>query len=184
MGGEPDTDGVEDPGPDEEDLARPRRPCGSKVAAEDLPRKRGAPITGGDDRLNAVVAKIGRHRVDQVDVLDGRDEADPAGAEEREGCLKHPDVEVEPDRLVNDVRPFLDRRVAKVDQNVGKPERVEREVAAPVARVAADDHLEPLAAEGSGRPRRLPCEPGGELEGDRPRSPSAELLDDVSNRYQ
>ena len=166
MGGEADADRVKNPCPHEEDLIRSRRPCGGEVAAEHLPRKRRAPVPRGDDRLDTVVAEIGRHRADEVDVLDRRDEADPAGVEEREGRLEDPDVEVEPDGLVDDGRPVLDRRVAEVYQDVRERKGVEREVAAPVAGVTADDHLKPLAAQGGGRRRRLACKPCGELEGD------------------
>ncbi|OPZ40249.1 MAG: hypothetical protein BWX50_01283 [Euryarchaeota archaeon ADurb.Bin009] len=175
---------MKDPRPDKEDLVRPRRPCGGKVAPEHLPGKRRAAIAGRDGRLDAALAEVGRHRVDEVDVLDGRDEADPAGGEEGEGAVEHGHVEVEPDGFVYDARAVFDRRVAEMDQNVGVPEGVERKVAGTVTGVAADEHEEPCVAEGGGHLRRLPRKPGGELEGDGPRPAFVEFCDEVRDRYQ
>jgi len=117
-------------------------------------------------------------------VLDGRDETDPAGAEERQGCLKGVHVEVELDRLVDDIRAVLDRRMAEMDQDVSMQKGVEREIAGPVTGVAADDHEEPRVAEGGGYLWRLSREPGGELESDGPYSALVEFHDEVRDRYQ
>jgi len=119
-----------------------------------------------------------------VDVLDGRDETDPASAEERESAVEHGHVEVESDGFIDDVGALFDRGMAEMHQNIRKREGVEREVTGPVAGVAADGDRKPCFTEGGGYPRCLPGKPGGELEGDRPYPAFTEPYDEIRDRYR
>ncbi len=172
------------PRPDKQDLVRPRRPCGREVAAEHLARDRCPAVPRGGHRLDPVPPEECRHPVEQVDVLDGGDKTDAAGFEEGDNPLEHAEIEIDPNRLIDHVGTLLHGRVAEVDQDIGIRQGVEREVAAAVTGVPADDHLKPRIPEGGRCPRRLSGKSGGKLEGDPPGAAAAELLDYIRDRYQ
>ncbi len=175
---------MEDPGPDEEDLVRPGRPCGGEVASEHLAPEGCATITRDGDGLDLVLTEVCGHRVDQVDMLDCGDKANPAALKQRQGPGEHGHVEVYPDRLVYDIRALLDRCMSEVDQDVGMHKGIERKVTGPVAGIATDDHIKPSIAERGRHPRRPPRKSGRELEGNALCAAFPEPSDKIRYRYQ
>ena len=86
--------------------------------------------------------------------------------------------------VIEDAGPVVDRGMPHVHQHVGDGEGGKGQVAGPVTGVSAHDDLETGPAEGEGEIRGPAFEPLGELEGDDPRPPSAEIRDEPREIFQ
>ena len=99
-----------------------------------------------------------------MDVLDCSDETGGLFTQERKGLFQHCNIEVHLPRQEYDPLLLINGRMAEVDEHVSRCERIKREVAGTVTRIAADNHIEPCILKGRGIIRCPSFQAGRELE--------------------
>lgn len=99
-------------------------------------------------------------------MLDARDKAGCLSFEERQGFFQHRHIKVNLIGQEDDPVLLIDRRMAHVDEHVGRCQGIECKVAGTVTGITADDDVKPRLPQGRGVFSGTPFQPGRELESD------------------